>query len=191
MTLATLIRYNKLPHGWKIRAGINNVGISNFVTLLETTACYRRDGRRKKYGDERDPEMRAFLQKISPLTNAQRIRAALFVAHGVNDPRVPVSEADQIVTTVQKSLGRHKVWYMLAMNEGHGFQKGDNVQSYQDAMGQFWKEHLLGEARIVWGEGEANAKSAAHRAPDMRRKGKQSSFEEVQVEPIIIEPEVR
>ncbi len=92
------------------------MGISNFVTFLENTAAYRRALRRLEYGDERDPEMRRFLEEISPLTNAARIRAPLFVAQGANDPRVPRSEAEQIWQ--RASANGQPVWYMLAQDEG-------------------------------------------------------------------------
>src|SRR5690606_35968607 len=80
--------------------------------------------RRAEYGDERDPRMREFLESISPLRHAQRIRVPLFVIQGANDPRVPASEAEQIVSTVRAQGGR--VWYLLARDEGHGFRKKAN-----------------------------------------------------------------
>jgi dipeptidyl aminopeptidase/acylaminoacyl peptidase len=91
---------------------------------LERTAAYRQDLRRAEYGDERKPEIREFFQKISPTTNAQKIRSALLVAHGKNDPRVPFFEAQQIAETV-RAQGRD-VWTVYADNEGHGFAKKDN-----------------------------------------------------------------
>ncbi|HWN68397.1 MAG TPA: prolyl oligopeptidase family serine peptidase, partial [Haliangium sp.] len=107
MVLASLVHF-----GNRITAGTDIVGISNFVTFLESTAEYRRDLRRVEYGDERDPQMRAHLEKISPLRRAGEIRSALFVAQGANDPRVPASEAAQIVAAV-RGAGQD-VWYMLA-----------------------------------------------------------------------------
>ena len=73
----------------RIRCSIDVVGISNFVTFLERTESYRRDLRRVEYGDERDPTMRAFLERIAPLTNAAKIAKPILVAQGKNDPRVP------------------------------------------------------------------------------------------------------
>jgi dipeptidyl aminopeptidase/acylaminoacyl peptidase len=111
--------------GARIRGAINSVGISHFVNFLENTESYRRDLRRVEYGDERDPAMRAFLQAISPLTQAARIKAPMFVIHGRNDPRVPVSEAEQLVSTLQGH--GVPVWTMIADNEGHGFAKKENA----------------------------------------------------------------
>jgi hypothetical protein len=86
----------------RIAGAIDDVGISHFVTFLNNTESYRRDLRRVEYGDERDPAMRAFLDRISPLTNAHRIRKPLFVMQGKNDPRVPYTEAEQIVAKVRE-----------------------------------------------------------------------------------------
>jgi dipeptidyl aminopeptidase/acylaminoacyl peptidase len=123
MALASLVTY-----GERLRGGIDLAGISNFVTFLGNTAGYRRDWRRTEYGDERDPNMRAFLERISPLTNAVRIRKPLLVAAGLNDPRVPVSEAEQLVWGVRSSGGQ--VWYLVAKDEGHGFVKKVNRDAY-------------------------------------------------------------
>ena len=137
MVLASLVHF-----GDRIAAGADNVGISNFVSFLENTRDYRRDLRRAEYGDERDPGMRAFLQDISPLTHVDRIRSALFVLQGANDPRVPVTEAEQIVKAV-KASGKD-VWYMLARNEGHGFRKRENRDLSQQLLVLFFEKHLLG-----------------------------------------------
>lgn len=123
MTLAVATHYAD-----RIAGSIDVVGISNFVTFLNNTESYRRDLRRVEYGDERDPAMRAHLEKISPLTNAAKIKKPLFVIQGKNDPRVPYTEAEQIVATVRQ--GGTPVWYLRAENEGHGFQKKDN-QDFQ------------------------------------------------------------
>jgi dipeptidyl aminopeptidase/acylaminoacyl peptidase len=123
MTLAVSTNYPD-----RIAGSIDVVGISHFVTFLQNTESYRRDLRRVEYGDERDPAMRAHLDKISPLTNAARIKKPLFVIQGKNDPRVPYTEAEQIVARVR--AGGTPVWYLRAENEGHGFQKKEN-QNYQ------------------------------------------------------------
>lgn len=123
MTLAVSTNYAD-----RIAGSIDVVGISHFVTFLNNTESYRRDLRRVEYGDERDPAMKAHLEKISPLTNAARIKKPLFVVQGKNDPRVPYTEAEQIVATVRQ--GGTPVWYLRADNEGHGFQKKDN-QDFQ------------------------------------------------------------
>ena len=123
MTLASLIAY-----GDRLRGGINVVGISNFVTFLESTAEYRRDLRRVEYGDERDPSMRAFLQRISPLNRTHMIRRPLLVVQGLNDPRVPASESEQLVAKVRANGS--EVWYLAARDEGHGFRKKANQEAY-------------------------------------------------------------
>ena len=97
------------------------MGISSLVSFLESTSEYRRDLRRAEYGDERDPAVRAVLERISPLSRVEAIRAALFVQQGRNDPRVPQSEAEQIVKAV-RAAGR-EAWYLLALDEGHGVGK--------------------------------------------------------------------
>jgi dipeptidyl aminopeptidase/acylaminoacyl peptidase len=117
------------------------VGISNFVSFLERTESYRRDLRRTEYGDERDPAMREFLISISPLTNADKIKAPLFVIHGRNDPRVPVQEAEQIAATVAKN--GVPVWVMIAENEGHGFAKKENADYLFYARVLFLEKFLL------------------------------------------------
>ena len=119
MVLASLTHFAD-----RLRAGVDWVGISNFVSFLRNTKAYRRDLRRAEYGDEREPSMLEFLTKISPLNNVAKISAPLFVIQGANDPRVPRSEAEQIVTALRKKGG--KVWYLLAENEGHGFRKKEN-----------------------------------------------------------------
>jgi len=108
----------------KIAASIDTVGISDFVTFLTNTESYRRDLRRAEYGDERNPEMRKFLETISPLTNAHKIMKPLFVVQGRNDPRVPYTEALQIVEKVKKQ--NVPVWFLMANDEGHGFAKKSN-----------------------------------------------------------------
>ncbi len=136
MSLATSVHY-----GDRIAGAINVVGISHFVTFLETTESYRRDLRRSEYGDERDPKMRAFLDSISPLTNAHRIKKPLFVVQGKNDPRVPVTEAEQIVAKARANGA--KVWYLRAENEGHGFARRENADFQFYAMVRFLQETIL------------------------------------------------
>jgi protease II len=133
MVLASLVHYDD-----RLLGGVSVVGISNFVTFLENTESYRRDLRRVEYGDERDPEMRAFLEAISPLNNAERIKSPLFVAQGFNDPRVPYTESEQIVREVRGN--GVEVWYLLAMDEGHGFAKKPNRDYFQAATSMFFRE---------------------------------------------------
>ncbi len=127
----------------RLRAGVSYVGISNFVTFLENTQPYRRDLRRVEYGDEREPGMRMFLEMISPLSNAERIRAPLLVLQGQNDPRVPAGEAAQIVAKVRGRGG--EVWYLLARDEGHGFVKKANADFANLVTTRFLQRHLLGQ----------------------------------------------
>lgn len=136
MSLAVATMYSD-----RIRGAINIVGISNFVSFLERTESYRRDLRRVEYGDERDPKMREFLLRISPLNNAEKITKPLFVIHGKNDPRVPLNEAEQIVATVRKN--NTPVWYLMAKDEGHGFAKKPNVDFQFYATVMFVQEYLL------------------------------------------------
>lgn len=125
----------------KIRASLPVVGISNLVSFLERTESYRRDLRRVEYGDERDPKMREFMQRIAPLSNAAKITKPMFVVQGGNDPRVPLNEAEQMVQTVRKN--NTPVWYLMAKDEGHGFAKKKN-QDYQFyATIMFMREYLL------------------------------------------------
>jgi dipeptidyl aminopeptidase/acylaminoacyl peptidase len=135
MVLASLVHYSD-----RLAGGINIVGISNFVTFLNNTAGYRRDLRRAEYGDERDPEMYEFLQSISPANQADRIKAPLFIIQGANDPRVPASEAEQILTAVREAGG--DPWYLLALDEGHGFRKQSNRDFQREAETLFLTEAL-------------------------------------------------
>jgi dipeptidyl aminopeptidase/acylaminoacyl peptidase len=128
-------------HGDRIRCSIDVVGISNFVSFLEHTEAYRRDLRRVEYGDERDPEMRAFLLAISPLNHVPEITKPIFVVAGQNDPRVPVNENRQIVDAL-KQRGR-TAWYLVAKDEGHGFAKKANADFQFYAQIKFIQDELL------------------------------------------------
>ena len=140
MVLASLVHF-----GDRIAAGAASVGISNFVTFLENTQPYRRDLRRVEYGDERDAEMRAFLEAISPLRRAGEITTPALISHGRNDPRVPAAESEQIVSELESN--GVPVWYVLALDEGHGFKKRRN-RDYLDAATMFFFErHLTQHAR--------------------------------------------
>lgn len=136
MVLASMVDYNE-----RIRAGIDVVGISNFTTFLTNTESYRRDLRRAEYGDEQVPEMRAFHEKIAPLNNAKNITRPLFVAQGFNDPRVPYTEAEQMVKAVRSNGG--DVWYLMYKDEGHGFAKKANNDYFGAASMLFWQKYLL------------------------------------------------
>jgi dipeptidyl aminopeptidase/acylaminoacyl peptidase len=137
MTLAVMTHYSS-----RLACGFDTVGISNFVTFLEHTQAYRRDLRRAEYGDERDPRMRAFLESIAPVRHAAEIRKPLLVAGGANDPRVPLSESDQIVAAVEAN--GVPVWYLIGKNEGHGFQKKANSDYLRTVSVVFLETYLLG-----------------------------------------------
>jgi len=136
MVLASLMHYSD-----RIRAGIDVVGISHFGTFLKNTESYRRDLRRAEYGDEREPAMAEHFEKISPLNHANRITSPLFVAQGRNDPRVPYTEAEQIVKAVRGN--GQPVWYLEFSDEGHGFQKKSNSDYFSASSMLFWQRHLL------------------------------------------------
>jgi len=136
MALASAVHYSD-----RLRAAVDRVGISNFVTFLENTQDYRQELRRIEYGDETDPEMRVFLESISPLNNVQKINIPLLVVQGSNDPIVPMSESEQLVKALR--AGGQTVWYMNALNEGHGYAKKENRDVYQQATILFLREYLL------------------------------------------------
>ena len=136
MVLSSMTHYDD-----KLVGGIDVVGISNFVSFLENTKEYRRDLRRVEYGDERDPEMRAFLTKISPVTNVSKISKPLLVVQGLNDPRVPVGESEQMVEAIRNNGS--PVWYLLGKDEGHGFRKKSNRDFYLNSVVLFLEEYLI------------------------------------------------
>ncbi|MEO6488873.1 MAG: alpha/beta fold hydrolase [Ferruginibacter sp.] len=136
MTLAVATNYND-----RIKCGLDVVGISNFNTFLKNTESYRRDLRRVEYGDERDPAMSAFFEKIAPLNNAGKITKPLFIVQGGNDPRVPRTEASQMAEKVKANGGI--VWYLEAKDEGHGFRKKNNADFQRFATILFMQKYLL------------------------------------------------
>jgi dipeptidyl aminopeptidase/acylaminoacyl peptidase len=133
MVLASMTEY---PELWA--AGIDIVGIANFVTFLENTGDWRRELREAEYGSLEDD--REFLESISPINNIDAIQAPLFVLHGENDPRVPVSEAEQIVEKARDQ--GVPVRKLIFDDEGHGFSKLENrVQAYTEIV-DFLEEHV-------------------------------------------------
>lgn len=127
----------------RIAGSFCSVGIANFVTLLERTESYRRDNRRLEYGDERDPAMRRFLESISPLNRAERVKKPLFIVHGRNDPRVPYSEAQSMVAAV-RAHGT-PVWFLTGEEEGHGFKQSANSEYLRQATLEFVRRIIRGE----------------------------------------------
>lgn len=138
MVLASAVDYSD-----RLAGAVDIVGISSFVTFLENTEDYRRNLRRAEYGDERDPEMRKFLESISPLNNADEITVPLFIIQGANDPRVPASEADQMLAAVREN--GTEAWFLLAKDEGHGFSKKSNQDYMRAAVTVFLNEVLAAE----------------------------------------------
>jgi dipeptidyl aminopeptidase/acylaminoacyl peptidase len=134
--LASMTHFND-----RLRCGVDIVGISSFLTFLKNTQEYRRDLRRAEYGDERDPKMAEFLGRIAPIANVKAITKPMFVVQGQNDPRVPVTESEQMVKALRENGS--KTWYLMAKDEGHGFQKKKNVDFQFLATVQFLKENLL------------------------------------------------
>jgi dipeptidyl aminopeptidase/acylaminoacyl peptidase len=139
MCYASAIRY-----GTRFKAASCIVAISNFVTFLEHTQSYRRDLRRVEYGDERDAKQRAKLTAISPLTRAAELKIPLMVTTGGNDPRVPASEADQMIKAVRAN--NVPAWSLLAKDEGHGYAKKENVDYQFWSTILFLQKNLLGDA---------------------------------------------
>jgi protease II len=128
----------------RIRCAVDIVGISNLATFLKNTESYRRDLRRVEYGDERDPQQAEFMERIAATNNAHKITKPMFVVQGANDPRVPKTEAIQIVDTLKKQ--GTPVWFLMANDEGHGFAKKKNADFQFYATTKFIEEHLLGGA---------------------------------------------
>lgn len=136
VTLAAATKYSH-----RLVAAYSAVGISDFVNFLENTETYRRDLRRSEYGDERDPVTRRFLDSISPLTHAEKIKIPLLVSQGKNDPRVNYTEAERIVKRVRAN--GTPVWYVLAEDEGHGFAKKVNAEFQFATTTAFFDKFLL------------------------------------------------
>lgn len=132
MVLAAMTEY---PDIWA--AGVDIVGIANFITFLENTGDWRRENREAEYGSLEDD--REFLADISPINNIEKIRAPLLVLHGANDPRVPVGEAEQIAEEAAKHVPVQK---LIFQDEGHGFTKLENrIEAYSTVV-EFLDEHV-------------------------------------------------
>jgi dipeptidyl aminopeptidase/acylaminoacyl peptidase len=117
------------PELWA--AGVDIVGISDLVTFLENTSAYRRVYREREYGSLAHD--REFLASASPLRRAEAIRAPLFVIHGRNDPRVPVSEAEQLVAKVRRQGVRSEL--VIYEDEGHGLARlANRLDAYPRAV---------------------------------------------------------
>jgi dipeptidyl aminopeptidase/acylaminoacyl peptidase len=132
---AVLAALTEYPERWA--AGVDIVGIANFVTFLENTADWRRENREAEYGSL--AEDREFLESISPVHRADRIRAPLFVVHGANDPRVPLDEAEQIAEAAAEHVPTELLVYE---DEGHGLSKRENRIEAYTRMVEFLDDHV-------------------------------------------------
>ncbi|KAH8553756.1 Alpha/Beta hydrolase protein [Umbelopsis sp. PMI_123] len=137
MTLACMTHYSG-----RLKCAVETCGISNWVTFLENTASHRRNNRRGEYGDERDPVMREFLHKISPINNVDKITIPAFMSHGRNDTRVPFSEFEQMKDILQKNNGADSVWAFMADNEGHIYRQKSVADAQVVCMVKFLKHFL-------------------------------------------------
>ncbi|KAH8993158.1 alpha beta-hydrolase [Lactarius akahatsu] len=134
MVYASLVHFSS-----KLTCGVANFGIAHWPSFLENTADRRRDQRRRKYGDESDPDVRAFLERISPLNNAEKIKVPLSIAHGEEDSRVPVGEALSMWDIVSKKVYME---LMVCELEGHGF-KQKSVIEFTNAAKIYFLERFL------------------------------------------------
>jgi dipeptidyl aminopeptidase/acylaminoacyl peptidase len=141
MTWAVAAYYND-----RIRCALPVVGMSNLVTFLEHTESYRRDLRRIEYGDERDPQMRAYLEKIAPMNHLEGMHKPIFAVVGKNDPRVPWTESRQILDKL-KAQGT-PTWFLMANDEGHGYAKKKNQDFLFNAEVLFVKQYLLDSSGV-------------------------------------------
>jgi dipeptidyl aminopeptidase/acylaminoacyl peptidase len=139
MTLVTATRYDN-----RICCSVDVVGISNLATFLQNTSAYRQDLRRVEYGDERDSTVRAWMERSAPLNQADRVTRPMLIVQGMNDPRVPRSEAEQMVTALERRSV--PVWYLMARDEGHGFRKKANADFQFYATVLFVRRYLLGQS---------------------------------------------
>jgi len=129
-------------YGDRLKSALAASAISDFITYFQGTDPTRPQDRRAEYGDERDPEMREFLTRISPVTNASRLKIPLMIVHGQRDTRVPVGQAEEMASAARAS--GMPVWLNVYADEGHilwGNSANNNFFFYTWI--QFVKEHLL------------------------------------------------
>jgi dipeptidyl aminopeptidase/acylaminoacyl peptidase len=138
LALSVAVNYND-----RIRAAISDCGMSNLASFLDHTDGWTRDLQRGEFGDERDPKIRAFLEKIAPLNHADKLKKPLLIIQGKNDPRVPAAESEAVVQAAKRN--GVQVWHMLATDEGHGFVKRANWEFRLYAIILFAQAHLLGQ----------------------------------------------
>jgi dipeptidyl aminopeptidase/acylaminoacyl peptidase len=133
MVLAAITTY---PELWA--AGVDIYGIGNMLTFLENTSPYRLKLRSCEYGDP--VKNKDFLIEISPIHKIQRITAPLMVIHGARDPRVPLSESEQMVKALQDR--NHPVEFLIMPDEGHGITRLKNKLAVYPSVIQFLDKHL-------------------------------------------------
>src|SRR5438093_377538 len=138
MTLVTARLYND-----RVCCSVDVVGISNLATFLKNTSGYRQDLRRVEYGDERDSTTRAWMERAAPLNNVAKVTKPLFIVQGMNDPRVPRSEAEQMVAALKQR--NVPVWHPMAKDQGGGFRKKSNQDFQFYATILFTQRYLLGQ----------------------------------------------
>lgn len=130
LALAALINYVD-----RLAGAIDLGGITDFAGFLSSSPPARQDALRAEYGDERDPDVRSLLRRLSPLTNADRIARPLLIVHGRNDARVPISESRQLVARL-RSRGA-AVWYLEVGGEGHEFLRQSDREAVYGVIAQF------------------------------------------------------
>jgi dipeptidyl aminopeptidase/acylaminoacyl peptidase len=135
LALAALANY-----GDRLRGGVDAGGISDFITFLEGTAPYRQAQERAEYGDERSIDTRAYLRRISPLTNTDRISKPLLVMHGRNDARIPIAQSEQIINRLRSR--NVDVWSVEAKDEGYDWRRQRNREAYYHVFSSFLVEAL-------------------------------------------------
>ena len=130
LALAALAYY-----GDRLRAGVDFAGMTDFIGYLGRLTAGRQIEGREELGDERDPDTRAFLRRISALTNADRINRPLLIVHGKNDALVPIGESQQLANRMRSRGGT--VWFLEATDEGHEFTKWPNRVAYYQTFARF------------------------------------------------------
>lgn len=128
----------------RIRGTISEAGATNLATFIERTEGWRRELRRLEFGDERDPKIKAFMERTAPLNNIRKIKKPLLIVQGKNDPRVAVSEAEAMIAAAKRQ--GTPVWSLLASDEGHTFVKQANRDFRLYAVILFVQEYLLRQA---------------------------------------------
>jgi dipeptidyl aminopeptidase/acylaminoacyl peptidase len=130
LALEALVNY-----GERLKGAVDFGGITDFIAYLNDTAPYLKSQAREEFGDERDPDTRSYLRRISPLFNADRINRPVLIVHGKNDPSIPIGQADEMVNRLRSRGGT--VWYLKATDEGSTFADRRYRDAYYRAFAQF------------------------------------------------------